>query len=269
MTTAPLHDTRSCDTAVTPVHSARTPDAASTRMLLDVYLPELSRLRHVDPLLVENELARYGLFTRAGALDFRISEDEELDPFDLFISEIIEHTDRDLDLTRWSLTAPEGRDDRVAILAAGRELLARINAYGDHAGAWIARDRRDVDGDAGHHWYGVTAAKREERSSILDAWISITKAKKRTIDIRTVGRWSHYATTGDDRRLRHHLTKCIEYELKDLPRGEVRDLDTDVLVSGGLDAPWSAFRKAGGPSAHRRPASPTSRRTPIRGSVDL
>lgn len=171
----------------------------------------------------------------------------EDDPFTPFVRETIASVSPNHELTRVSLTAPPGRDDRATVMQAARDLAARVSADGGaEAGAWLARDRRDVSGDLGHHVYGLLAAQREARQIVLEAWGDLTGATPAAIRQCAVSGWPHYATTGDDRSLRRNLETVLRYGLHDLPRGEVRDLGVDVVVSGALAGPWDAFLARGG-----------------------
>lgn len=157
---------------------------------------------------------------------------------------IIETVDpKQHELTRLSITAPKGRDDQATMMTAARDILARVSAEGGAcAGGILARDRRAKDGDNDHHLYGVLVAGRDSRSTIRSACTELLGSGSGSVKQKTIVGWERYASCGDPDSLRTHLGRVTNYMLHDLPRGEVRDLDVDVVASGVLAAPWHAFR---------------------------
>jgi len=161
-----------------------------------------------------------------------------------FVSSIIEAIDPALDLFAVTLTSPQGRDDRATTMAAGRAVLARVAAGGGGAGGWLARDRRAAAGEGDHHLHGLIATEREHRrETISREWLSCTGGSALGISLTTVRGYPSFQRGDGSRVLRANLHNVIAYALKPLPGDELRDLADDVVASGALAGPWSAFRR--------------------------
>ncbi|MBX3197260.1 MAG: hypothetical protein KF850_34435 [Labilithrix sp.] len=159
------------------------------------------------------------------------------------VPEFLAHADLNRDLVAVSLSAPPGRDDRVTVMFAARDWCAAVHtADGVGSGAWLARDRRDIEGDAGNHVYGLMSVDRNRRAAAIDEWVRLTGASRAGIRVRSVRGWSDYGAGQNEGYLRAQLGNVLRYALKDLPRGDVRDLDDDVASSGTLAEAWSVFR---------------------------
>lgn len=257
--------TRNRHGEVSRVHSARTPDDEATRVCVASHLAELFRYHVHSPDLVDGELARSGLLTRARALALDSGfPNERVEPsLSDFVDRIIEGANTEDDLIRLSGTCPKGPDVNVRPLLLA--FVSQLSVLG--YSPWFLPDLRRKKRKGGQHIYGIITGPNGKHSELQRIWIGISGCLPKGVMIDTITGWSPestkkeigakaFTTTGDSSCLRVNLLGndkrdgVVGYALKPLPHGLVRDLDHDVIACGWLQAAWRAFRGSEGSMVH-------------------
>lgn len=257
------------DQSVTRVHSAHSARADALRVRLNAISTEISRLYALCPDRLVDALAPRGLLIRACALGMPHTQAEDAVDDDQhhhhpLTDAFLDAVERSNDLVRVSLTVPQGEHERLA--PSMRAYAAAIGDRGADRGAWLALDLRPKD--LAPHAYGIVSCPADERSELAERWCDLTGALRAAHAgaraVQTIRGWNAYADQADRTSIRRNLSRVLGYGLRDLPRGFTRDLDSDVVVSGRLAGPWSAFRAA---ELSTPPPTPLSRFPLIRQSV--
>jgi hypothetical protein len=199
--------------------------------------PIFERIEALAPGVLAAAADEDDSYTRARALDSSSPEQRLADG-------ILEAIDSKMDLVRLSLHAPRGMDQDLAPCMSA--YAGEVAGKGAGHGAWLAIDVRD---DGSEHAYGIASHDPQTRGELIDRWCTITGASRSAHRgpkaLRTISGSHHWAMTGSTTVVRQNLTAVIEYTLHKLPGGAVRDPDTDVVATGALEGPWSAFRASG------------------------
>ena len=248
--------------SVTRLHSARIAHRADLGVVPIEYRAEITRLLvaidDADARTVEEVLHGLALI-RARALgkphhevgiDHQHKDQEHHHPLAALILDAVS---RDNDLVRVSLTVPQDNHDGLAPNL--RAFAGEIAGTSASNGALLMLDLRPKD--LAPHGYGIVSCSPDDRKTLAQRWCDLTGASPEAHEgpraVQTIGGWRHFASTGNDASIRGHLSNVLGYGLRELPANITRDLDSDVVASGRLAAPWSVFRASGHPSATPSP----------------
>lgn len=213
----------------------------------DAFDPVLDRLS-LHPRDITKVLRELDTETRARFLDVAehvgVARASALDSA-LLAGQLIDRLGqlRDRRLIRVSVTVPPGPLERdvAPTMRAYAGLVAETGA-GD--GALLALDCRPRKGD--EHAYGVVVCRASALEELQQHWCDETGALVDCTQFDPVSGWDDFVDGADDEKLRRNLRDVIRYGFKPLPDGRVRDLDSEVVATGSLRAPWEAFRAKGG-----------------------
>jgi len=142
-------------------------------------------------------------------------------------------------LVRVSLTLP---GDRREVRPAAQEFCRQLGAS---EASLLLTDLRRTNGT--EHAYGVTLTQRTN-AELIAAWCGIAGGGPKAQRAGQVTGWRRFAETGDERLLREHLGRVVDYMAKPWPPGMGERTTADVYGSGLLATAWRIFREAPAPT---------------------